>query len=429
MQRDRSYALRFPSLVLPFAVLGGAVGWAATNLLENPLVSIAMYASPIVAAFTGAIAASLVGLAMTAWARRQPGRDDAWIRPVRLRMRLVAGVVLSGFGAGAFVGGITRLHGGLWSGAVCGGITAVFALPLISAVFAAGVRAQRARLGSIVAAADGRAIWAMCGGALVVPALATALDWPMWTAGRGDAPWPGLLMTMGAIGLLIGVVARDRAALADLDVAASGTREATRDPSIDAPKIDLGLGEGLAARYAATASAYRGGEREEMVLVGSVREAASALRRARTRSLSALGAAVACGTVHLVAASHIFDRQVLVAACDHDTSWCRVAGGAFDEHGGDPAVSLGLLAKACRAYDASACDALGSTIVSRTERFENQPCCVSALAATCAGGVGASCRWLSEYAATETGRLPTAGSDLACRGGELATCGATTGFR
>ncbi len=425
MQRDRTNALRFPSLVLPFAVLGGAVGWAATNLLENPLVSIAMYASPHLAAFIGASAAGLVGVAVTSWARRQPGRDDAWIRPVRLRVRMALGVVLSGVTAGAFVGGITRLHGGLWSGAICGGFTArLCAAARHAAVFAAGVRAQRARLGSIVAAADRRAIWVMCSGALVVPALATALDWPMWAAGRGDAPWPGLWMTgIAAIGLLLAIVVRDRAALTSLDLVAKNVREATRDPSIDAPRVDLGLGEGLAARYAATASAYRGGEREEMVLVGSVGEAAAALRRARVRSTSALVAALACGLVHVAAGSRLLERPVLVAVFDHDASWCHLAGIALDaarrRPGGEPRPARQGLPRLRRRG------------VQRARPDHRQPRRHFAQRALLRLGPRRDLRRrrrdelpLAERVRREAQQpIPTPGSDLACRGGEPRAAG------
>jgi hypothetical protein len=425
MAPDRP-ASRFPSLLFPFAALGGAVGWAATGFLENPLVSLAMYASPAASALIGAIGAGLVGWAVTAWARRRPSRADAWIRPVRLRLRLVLGVIAAGVATGALVGGLTHLHNGASSGALLGGLTGVAALPLVAAVFAAGKRAERARLGSIVAAADRRAVWVICAGALLVPSLATTLDWPMFTAGRGGAPWVGSMMAGAAVALLFAMVGRDRAARRELEAVRRNTREATREPSVDAPKIDVGLGEGVAAQYEAAGSAYRGSEREAMVLVGDVGEAGAALGHAFRRSTLALVAAIGCAGLHLAASSRLAEGPVLVAVCEHDPSWCHTAGTAVEARGGDPEVHLGLLARACRGYDASACDALGKTIVERTKSEANEPCCVSALAATCAGGVSSSCRWLSEYAHNDAGRVPTPGADLACRGGQLASCGAPT---
>ncbi|HVY48144.1 MAG TPA: hypothetical protein VHB21_19785, partial [Minicystis sp.] len=117
--------------------------------------------------------------------------------------------------------------------------------------------------------------------------------------------------------------------------------------------------------------------------------------------------------------------------CSRHPSWCSVASRTYAARGGDDAATLGMLATACRAYDASSCDALGAAVHRMDlDGARLEPCCVSALVATCEGGVAASCGWVSlhAHARRDDGtEVPSGVSDLACRGGELTSCAAAPG--
>jgi hypothetical protein len=72
---------------------------------------------------------------------------------------------------------------------------------------------------------------------------------------------------------------------------------AAEDPAggADVPRLDLGLGEDLLARFARSATAYRGRDRTLALVQGSPEQAFTALQRAVRRG--ALGLAV-IGAVH-----------------------------------------------------------------------------------------------------------------------------------
>jgi hypothetical protein len=88
-------------------------------------------------------------------------------------------VILGGAASGGFTGGITENNvDGVLSGILNGGLCSIAFLPICAAVLAAARRAERARLGSIVAGADLREVWA-----ILAAALAVATPWP-------SPPWP-----------------------------------------------------------------------------------------------------------------------------------------------------------------------------------------------------------------------------------------------
>ena len=58
---------RVPSLVVPFALVGGAAGWLSADFLRNPLVAVSDGGEAGPAAVIGAFVAGGIGAALTRW--------------------------------------------------------------------------------------------------------------------------------------------------------------------------------------------------------------------------------------------------------------------------------------------------------------------------------------------------------------------------
>ncbi|XXT14711.1 hypothetical protein WME94_31140 [Sorangium sp. So ce429] len=281
-------------LALPFALVGGAAGWISAGVLASPLVGVALGGKQEVAALCAGVIGGLIGaLLPRVVAPRQAwhGRGPTWA--------CLAALVLPG---GALAGGlIGRITG--WnlfsavSGAVNGLICAAATLPICAAVLEAALRAERARLGSIVAGSDRRAVWQILAASLSAATLAALPDWP--AARLAEARAPVLVEALAqcawiAIGALL---LADAAALArDLRRAADAEEPCSPDaiPSgAAAPLVDLGLGDEVHA-HVARGDAYRGRDRASLLVVGSLAEAHAALEGAVRRGVLcfALGAAV-----------------------------------------------------------------------------------------------------------------------------------------
>jgi hypothetical protein len=293
-------AARFPRLAPPFAIVGASAGWLSAGLLANPLVAqLDRRAQPIVA-LTAAGCAAIAGALLRYWCggRRYgyelvvPDPDarlatDVWWR--HLFVMLSAGVI-----TGAFIGSLFRMDEAV-RGAAGGALCTLVFLPVGFSVLAAARRAQRARLGSIVAGADRRAVWSVLAatlGATTVEAL------PDWAAQRTPAFASVLLAIAFTIVACITVV--------DLR-AEHALREAVRDLedrpalSADVPRIDLGLGEDVAARLERSRSPYRGSDRALGLVLGSPDRAQAALSRAVVRGAVSLVVLVVVVILHVVA--------------------------------------------------------------------------------------------------------------------------------
>jgi hypothetical protein len=100
------------------------------------------------------------------------------------------------------------------------------------------------------------------------------------------------------------------------------------------PVVDLGLGEQVRARVVRTASAYRGQGRAAALLVGSVREARAAVRRAMAKKLGAVLVVAAAIAAHVLAARPV-ERVVYYAALCHGGSRlaCGMASAMLRERG------------------------------------------------------------------------------------------------
>ncbi|WP_437729828.1 hypothetical protein [Sorangium sp. So ce1335] len=286
-------------LALPFALVGAAAGWISAGVLASPMVNVALGGKQEVAAICAGIVGGLIGaLLPRVVAPRQAwhGRGPAWAS-------LAALVLPGGALAGAVIALVTvrNLHGAVLfaavTGAVNGLICAAATLPICGAVLEAALRAERARLGSIVAASDRRAVWQILAASIAVATLAALPEWPAARIGRAPPPQVAEALALGAwiaVGLLI---LADAAALGyGLHRAAGAPERCSPDaiaPDPAVPRVDLGLGDDVHARLA-RGDAYRGRDRASLLVIGSHAEAHAALAGALRRGVVcfALGAAV-----------------------------------------------------------------------------------------------------------------------------------------
>jgi hypothetical protein len=144
-------ARRFPRLELPFALVGAAGGFLSVGILSHPFVRfVDLDARPltVVVATAVALAAGAVVRKMCI-GRRYAYRIDEPAHDVN----------------------------GTVPGAFNGFASAVVFVPVVLAVVRAARASQRARLGTLVAAVDRRAIWSILAAALALTTLEGTLDW------------------------------------------------------------------------------------------------------------------------------------------------------------------------------------------------------------------------------------------------------------
>jgi len=172
---------------------------------------------------------------------------------------------------------------------------------------AAGWRAARARMGSIVASSDRRAMWGILAAALAGATLLALPDWPASLSGSLAAPWAAMGMTIACGALMVGLLVADLESLSrvrrlDREAAAMEVREPTTEAREDdpEPEVDFGLGDDVLARMARGAAAHRARDRATALLLGSSAQALAALRGALVRS------AVGLAVVAFALAAHAF---------------------------------------------------------------------------------------------------------------------------
>ena len=375
-------ASRFPHLALPFAIVGAAGGWLSASLVSNPLVQRFRWDLEVEATLVAAAFAGLAGALLTRWCRRDPlayvldpSDSEAAPRPATDRWPLQALVVLAaGTLTGAIVASALDVYNGLWFGALAGlGCAAAF-VPVCLAVIAAARRARRARLGSLVSDSDRRAVWGILATALSVATLEALPAWPAAAAGEGSAPVPAAVMLGAAALVIAGILVADglglrraRRELAPGLVARDPTSLASTD--VEAPRLDLGLGDDLAARIARTAAAYRGRDRTLALVQGDPEQAISAFRRALARGGACLS------IVALAAGAHALARED-TALLMYDERRCE--GFEFpscerlaDAHRqSSPLLAMELYAKACGATAPESCVSLGEMYMAGYEAIE-----------------------------------------------------------
>jgi hypothetical protein len=328
-------ASRFPALALPFAVVGAAAGWLSAGLCSNPLLGCAVsrprtaVLAALLAALTGAV---LKRLCVGRRYSYQLDDPDPARRPWTDRAALQAAVVLA---AGALTGVLValpsdRLSSYVPESAGGGAACALVFLPVCLAVVAAARRAQRARLGSLVAGSDRRAVWGILTLSLAVTTLEALPDWE--AALRGDLPAPLFVPAalVAAAALTAAILRADlraaRAARAAVEAGGSTEDAGAELEEGAAARLDLGLGEGRLARFARGASAYRQKERVVSLVRGSPAQALGALRRASLRGVAALAILALVGGAHLAAHARPARGLYEAAYCDRGyTPSCALA--------------------------------------------------------------------------------------------------------
>jgi hypothetical protein len=322
-------ASRFPQLALPFAVVGAAAGWLSAGITDNPLVGyvvsrpVAALCATAIAALTGALLKPLcVGKRL--W--YEMGERDPESRPWTDAWPLQTGIVVA---AGALTGalvGVLCHEPSPGQFAVGGALCAVAFLPVCLAVVAVGRRAQRARLGSVVAGSDRRAVWGILAVLLAVMTLEALPDWPAWRAGEGIPPWVVPAALAAALAVTQGILVADRRALAHAQEeieAMPSEHGPDEDPGDERlPRLDLGIGDELRARVGG--AAYRETQRTLALVKGTPGLSLGALQRAVLRGkvglalIGAVAAGHAAAMTNPALAAYYAQRCGLYrpAACD-----------------------------------------------------------------------------------------------------------------
>lgn len=366
-------ASRFPHLALPFAITGAAGGWLSAGLVLHPVVYNGdSHLRLATAGLTGGLGA-VAGVLIRHWCVRKryhwevgaPDPDerlasDSWIRhgPVIL----VAGAV-----AGAFFALVSRycpVEMGILGGLLC----ALPILPVCAAVLSAARRAQRARLGSLVAGSDRRAVWSILAIALLVVTLEGLLDWP---APRGQplfGPAPVLGVLLASIACVLGALGADLLALrrARRVLAQGLARQEAEDPALsdrEVARIDLGLGDGVLAQVSRTGAVYRSRELTLALVQGDPERALSALRRSVRRGVLGVCVAGVVCALHGAAATDMARASYDRIRCDlGQGEACAAAGdlGAAASLFGprDPREAILLYERGCNRSDGASCMSL-----------------------------------------------------------------------
>ncbi len=368
-------AQRFPHLAVPFTLVGAAAGWLSAGLFENPALLRVKPAPQLAVTLLAAAIAGLTGAHLTRvctggllrnpLAEPYPGMrhpTDTWVH--HALAVLVAGVLAGGLASVLF----DAYHGpGM---AALGGLACAAAfVPVCLAVLGAARRAQRARLGSLVAASDRRAVWGILATTVSVTTLGALPNWVAADAGDVASQLPVVgMLAVSAVGIAA-ILAADLLSLrrakktrAPDVVAKSASEVASSDTAT--PRLDLGLGDDIAARVARPQSAYRGRERAVALILGSPALSIRELTRAARRGALGLLAVAAVATLHVLAntgPAHLaFDK----ARCDaFDSRACaRVADRVLLL---DQAHALTLYSKACSSSSVDSCLMAASLYESR----------------------------------------------------------------
>jgi hypothetical protein len=294
-------ASRFPRLAPPFAIVGACAGWLSGGALANPILHQLDRALQPLAAILACLFAAIVGGLLRRWCAGR--RYDYQLTPPdpstrlptdvgwRHAIAMISAGTLTGMLIGANFGSDEGMRGGL-AGTVC----AILFLPIGFAVLGSARRAQRARLGSIVAASDRRAVWGILAATLGVATIEAAPEW----AGFAEPPRAAAVMLFASCCAVTFIAVLDVRAHRALALVVSDL-EARPDFASAPERIDLGVGDDLAARLERSTSPYRGSDRTLALVHGDPRLARAALKRAVVRgaiSMVLLGATLA---VHLAA--------------------------------------------------------------------------------------------------------------------------------
>jgi hypothetical protein len=305
-------AQRFPHLFAPFAIAGGIAGWlSAGALAERHVGALPWTMQPLTAVYAivlGALAGAVVRRSCIGARYRyelEPPNPDVRPpsdHPVWHVLAVLATGVLTGAAVGANFSAVRALIGAA-GGLAC----AIVFVPVALAVVAAARRAQRARLGTLVASSDQRAVWSILAATLAATTLEALPEWWRSPLPYLASPLPLVaLATAAGAALVVGTaLAADAHAFRRVNAILVGLQsvEHAGDGGDGAPaEIDLGLGDHVGAHVAPAASAYRDRDRTLDLVRGDPVRVREAMRRARRRGLVGLALSLAMLLAHVVAA-------------------------------------------------------------------------------------------------------------------------------
>jgi hypothetical protein len=292
---------RMPELAFPFAVAGAAAGWLAAGCLANPMIiRYGQGGMQVPATLCAAVLCGVVGRLLSRLSNPTNPFANAHVGWFRLAALVLLGAGLSGaITGGLMIGDLQALREGFQIGLGFG----IPFTPICALVLRAARRAERARMGSIVADADLREVWGIL---FLTLAVASLVALPDWRASLTDfygytvpKPIVATLIAAGAGLVTIALLVADARALARINDATRGMVPSSDDAdtitaSTGVPKVDLGLGDDIFAKLARHAAAYRSRDRAVALVVGCPYQAAAALRRSIRRNIASL---VVCACV------------------------------------------------------------------------------------------------------------------------------------
>ena len=297
---------RVPNLVIPFAMVGAAAGWLTGRSLAGPMFGgvsshhVAPAATGL-ALFLGAFAGFLL---------QRQCRDIVATGGGPRHMRMLAIVVSVGAISGAGASFFIPYDDGWFNSALLGAAASLVFAPIAAYVVSAARRAARARLGSIVAAADHRAVWVALAVSIGVATLGALPEWEVRYPTIDVPPLPAFCMAMASVGLTLSALVLDLFALRKLtgiERRAETMVEAATDPERpELPVIDLGLGDEVLASVAHGATYRDQAERVTGLLVGSAIHAHYAMRAAALRSAVSSAVIATVIAVHFLAGAARF---------------------------------------------------------------------------------------------------------------------------
>ncbi|EYF05968.1 hypothetical protein [Chondromyces apiculatus] len=421
-----------PALAFPFALVGLAAGWLSSGALAVPLIGYSNHPRRGMAALLAMAVGAGVGAALTWRCVRSPEE--------RVGGQLLASVLVGGALTGGVVGSAEAgLARGMPAGVVAGVLTGLAFFPVCSVVVGAARRAVRARLGSIVAGSDARAVWSILATALSLATLVALPEWAgallakaprhildrVWEAER---PYVAASVALGAVLLIATILVADLVALRGVRRVMQTHLEPHEprpgESGGEVPALDLGLGEETQAQLARGGSAYRSQPRAVALLVGSADQAREALRRAIARGAAGLVAGGLVLGTHAWAAVGGGSQTYAEARCAQDSaSGCVHAARGYlasaPVSDADVAHARELLRRACARADAAGCAELSRLLESsslETEDFE------WAATTACLMGVSERCRTVASALRNKTPERALSFFRLGCGYGDTASC-------
>jgi hypothetical protein len=358
---------RLSSLILAssfFAVAAGVAGWFWSQLFTKPIMHVADQGIMAGTAACAALAGAVAGLLLA------PGRDDDGGQPRPSTARITAVILSLGAVAGGF-GGALRSIEDIGLGVACGFLYGILLTPAAAVVIPTLGRIGRARRGSVVAWADGRALVAMSSGVLGCTTVIAAFNSRAAVAGGAAPPRLGVILVIAAGVLVALALVIDMAVLARVERWASrlAADDSGAPPELAAPiagHMDLGLGNEIAT-VPTPGTAYRGGGRLLASVAGDIDDARSVLRQSIRRGAVLLALLDAVGLAHGMTGDIKLAARYDVWLCDGGhVEECRDAA-LLAERAGLPAGEAARMhQRACLNQKLESCNAL--TLMYRQSR-------------------------------------------------------------